>query len=109
MAHQVGIAQHPEIDEQHGAREGLDQMMSDRDRDRGLADAAGADDGDKARRGQLSRQPENVVVPADHPAQAAGQIGVREIARQRRGAVIARSRSLARSARRSSSRARRAS
>ena len=58
-------------------------MMPDRDRDRGLADAAGADDGDKARSGQLSRQREDVVVPADHPAQAAGQIGVRKIGGER--------------------------
>ena len=77
--HQVGIAEHSEIDEQHGARESLDQVMSDRDRNRGLADAAGADDGDKARSVQLSRQLENVVIPADHSAQAAGKIGVRKI------------------------------
>ena len=46
--HQVGIAQHSKIDEQHGAREGLDQVMSDRYRNRGFADAARTDDRDKA-------------------------------------------------------------
>ena len=55
------------------------QVMPNRHRNRRLADAAGADDGDKARSGQLSRQLENVVIPADHPAQAAGKIGVRKI------------------------------
>ena len=66
--HQVGIAEHSEIDEQHSARESFDQVMPDRYRDRGFADAAGADDGDKARSVQLRRELENVVVPADHPA-----------------------------------------
>ena len=78
MATRFGIAQHAEIDEEHGAGEGLEQVMSDRDRDRGLADAAGADDGDEARGGQLRRQLENVVVATDHPGQAAGQVGVRK-------------------------------
>jgi hypothetical protein len=53
-------------------------MMSDRYRNRGLADAAGADNGDEARSVQLSRQPEYVVIPADHSAQAAGKIRVRK-------------------------------
>ena len=77
--HQLGITQHSKIDEQHGAREGFGQVMSNGHRNRGLADAAGADDGDKARRGQLRRQLENVVIPADHSAQAVGKIGVRKI------------------------------
>ena len=54
--HQVGIAEHAEIDEQHRAGESFDQMMSDRYRHRGLADAAGADDGDEARSVELRRQ-----------------------------------------------------
>ena len=44
VADQVGIAQHSEIDEEHGAGKGLDQMMSNRNRDRGFADAADAHD-----------------------------------------------------------------
>ena len=63
-----GSLEHSEVDEQQSARESVDQVMPDRYRDRGFADAAGADDGDKARSVQLSRQLENVVVPADHSA-----------------------------------------
>ena len=48
--HQVRIAQHGEIDEEHGASKGFEQVMPDRDRGRRLADAAGTDDGDEARR-----------------------------------------------------------
>ena len=81
---QFGIAQHAEIDEQHGARERLEQLMPDRHRNRGLADAPGADDGDKARGGQLSRQPEKVVVAPDHARQAARQIGVWKTGSSRR-------------------------
>ena len=73
---QGGIAQHAKIDEQHGAGEGLDQMMSDRDRDRGFANAANADDGDKARSGQLSRELENVIVAPDH-SRSSGRAGWR--------------------------------
>ena len=40
VATRVGIAQHAKIDEEHDAGEGLDQMMSDRHRNRGFADAA---------------------------------------------------------------------
>ncbi len=53
--HQAGIAQHPEIGEKNGARECLDQVMSNRHRNRGFADAARARDCDKARGSQLSR------------------------------------------------------
>ena len=80
--HQVGIAQHAEIDEEHGAGEGLDQVMSDRHRNRGLADAARADDRDEARSGQLGRQPENVVVAPDH-ARSGGWAGWRAEKRRR--------------------------
>ncbi len=52
--------------------------MSDRDRNRGLANATGADDCDKARGVQPSRQLENVIVASDHSDQAAGQVGVRK-------------------------------
>src|SRR6266851_5283041 len=54
-------------------------MMPYRDRDRGFSDPAGADDGDNARCGQLSGQPKDVFLSADHAAQAVGKIGVREI------------------------------
>src|SRR3954468_10122402 len=54
-------------------------MMSNGHRDGRLADSAGADDGDEARSDQLSRYPENVVIPADHPDQAAGKLSVRKI------------------------------
>ncbi len=74
--HQAGIAEHSQIDEQHGAREGFDQVMPDRDRNGGLADAAGADDRDEARRVELGRQLEDVVVAAEHAAQAAGKVRV---------------------------------
>jgi hypothetical protein len=53
--------------------------MCNGDRDRRLADAACANDGDKARSRQVGRQLQDVVIPADDPAQAAGKIGVREI------------------------------
>ena len=76
--YQIGIAQHPEIDEQHGAVKDPAQMISCRDRDRGFADPAGADDADKARCGDLPGQLEDVVLPADHAIEAAGKIGVRK-------------------------------
>ena len=63
---QSRIAQHAEINEQHGARKGIDQMMSDRDGDRGFADAANAHDADKPGGGQSSRELENVIVAPDH-------------------------------------------
>ena len=53
-------------------------------RNRRLADAASANDGDETRRGQAGRQLENVVIAADHSAQAAGKIGVWEIGGGRR-------------------------
>jgi hypothetical protein len=49
------IAEHGEVDEEDGAGESLHQVMPDCDRRRGLADAAGADDGDEAGGGQLRR------------------------------------------------------
>jgi hypothetical protein len=74
-------------------------MMSDSYRDRGLANATGADDCDKARGIQPSRQLENVIVASDHSDQAAGQVGVRKTDGRRRKrftlknlALIARSR-----------------
>ncbi len=76
--HQFGIAQHSKIDEQHGARESFGQVMSDRDRNGGLAHAARAHDRDKASGGQLSRQSEHVVVASDHSHRATGQVAVRK-------------------------------
>src|SRR5882757_9876963 len=52
--------------------------MSHRNRDRGFADPAGADDADKARCGDLPGQLEDVALPADHTLEAAGKIGVRK-------------------------------
>ena len=46
--HQAGIAQHAEVDKDRSTRERGRQVVPDRHRDRGLADAAGADDGDEA-------------------------------------------------------------
>jgi hypothetical protein len=48
--HQIGIAHHAEVDEEHGAGKGPHQLMSDSDRKGRLADAPGADDRDKTRR-----------------------------------------------------------
>ena len=53
-------------------------MMGHRDRDRGLADPAGADDADKARSGDLLGQFEHVALAADHAIGAAGKNGVRK-------------------------------
>src|SRR5271155_3100975 len=77
-AHKRGIAQHAKIDEEYGTSEGLDQMMSDRYRDRGLADAADADNADETGGGQLGRELEDVVAAPDHAHQSAGQISVRK-------------------------------
>ena len=85
--HQARIADHSQIDEQHSARESFDQVMPDRYRDGGFADAAGADDGDEPRSIQLGRELENIVIPADHPAQAAGKIRVRKIGGNNRRVV----------------------
>jgi hypothetical protein len=60
------VLRRSEIDEQYRARKGFEQVVSDRDRGRSLADAAGADDGDEARSFQLSSDLENVVIAADH-------------------------------------------
>ena len=88
VAAELRIAQHSKIDEKHGAREGLDQVMPNRDRNSGFADAPGADDGDKARCGQLSRQPEKVVVAPDHSHQATRQIGVWKTGGSRRVLIV---------------------
>ena len=50
------------------------QMISSRDRDRGFADPAGADDADKARHGDLPGQLEDVVLPADHAIRRPGRL-----------------------------------
>nr|WP_238578702.1 hypothetical protein [Inquilinus limosus] len=73
--HQAGIGHQPEIDEQGGAGEGIQQLMRHRRRHRGLADPAGADDGDEARRGQLLRQGPHAVLPPHHPRQPRRQEG----------------------------------
>jgi hypothetical protein len=86
---QIGIAEHSKIDEQHGAREGLDEIVRDRDGKRRLADAADADDRDEARGSQSSRESANVVGTADHPGQAARQVGVRKIGRWCRMSIAA--------------------
>ena len=104
--HQLGIAQHSEVDEERGSPEGLAETMGHRHRDRGLADTAGADDGHEVRGGQLGRQCGDVLVAADHPAEAVGKIGVREM--DRRGGCCSHwKRSSATPARRSNSRGRR--
>ena len=54
--------------------------MSNRYRNGGLADASGTDDGDEARGVQLSRQLQNIFVPANYAALAAGKIGMRKTA-----------------------------
>ena len=66
--HQIGIAEHSKVDEEHSPRESADQVTPDRHCDRRLADAAGADDGDEAGGVQLGRHLENVVIPTDHSA-----------------------------------------
>ena len=107
--HQLGIAQHAEIDEQHGAGEGLASVMSDRDRDRGLADAARAHDRDKARSGQPARQLRERRRRA-RPFASSGWAGWRaENLRGDGSAHRCRGRSTARSAPRSNSPVRRAS
>ena len=70
VATRLRIAQHAQVDEEHGPRESLDQVMPDRHRDRRLADAAGTDDRDQACSVQPSRKPENIVVAPDHPDRA---------------------------------------
>ena len=76
---ELRISQHPEIDEEDRTREGVHQVMCNGDRDRRLADATSADDGDKARSGQVGRQLQDIIIPADDSAQAAGKVGVRKI------------------------------
>ena len=79
MVASFGIAQHAEIDEQHRTCKGVGQVMCDGDRDRRLADAASADDGDQARSGQLSRQ---LWTSSSRPTirpRRLGKIGVWEI------------------------------
>src|SRR6202035_1970727 len=61
--------------------------MSDRYRNGGFADASGADDGDEARGVQLRRQLQNVSVPANDSALAAGKIGVRKTASNNRSVI----------------------
>jgi len=64
--HQAWIAQHTEIDKEHGACKGLDELMSNGYRNCGLTNSAGAGDRDKAGRVQPNRHLENVIVAADH-------------------------------------------
>src|SRR5450432_585704 len=59
-------------------------MMSDRHRHRSLANAARADDRDKAPGGELRREPENIVGSPDHTDQGARQVGVRKPVDKRR-------------------------
>ena len=76
VAARLRSVQHAEIDEEHGPRESLDQIMTDRHRNGRLADAASADDRDQPCSVQQSRKPENVVVAPDHPDGPGGQVGV---------------------------------
>ena len=80
--HQVAVVQHAQVDEEHGPRESLDQVMADRHRDRRLADPAGTDDRDQACSVQPSRKPENIVVAPDHPDGTGGQVAVGEARRR---------------------------
>ena len=63
-------------------------MMSNRDRNRGFADAANANEGDKARSVQFSRDPENVVGAPDHSDQAGRQVGLRKTGDIRRAQIL---------------------
>src|SRR5271167_1336226 len=63
-------------------------MMSNRDRNRGFADATNANKGDKARSGQFSRDPENVVGAPDHSDQAGRQVGLRKTGDIRRAQIL---------------------
>ena len=82
---QIGCDERAEVEEEHGATEGLDQIVRDGDRDGGLADAAGADDRDEALRREQILDRADVVGAPDHAGQAAGQVRVRNIQRLGRG------------------------
>ena len=105
---ELRISQHPEIDEEDRTREGVHQVMCNGDRDRRLADATSADDGDKARSGQVSRQLQDIIIPSDNSAQG-GREGWRTENWQRRQAPPRARCFHARQARRSNSPVRRGS
>ena len=84
-ARQIGSDEQSEVDEEHGAGEGIDQFVGDRDRDGGLADTATADNRDEPLRDQGVRNRQNVVGAPDHAGQAAWQVCVRKVRRLRRG------------------------
>ena len=69
----TGIPQRTEVDEEDAPAEILRTAMPDRDGDRGLADAARADDGHEAIERKSVRDLLDDVFPADHPGEFSGQ------------------------------------
>ena len=68
--HEIGIAERGEINEVCGLSECREQIMRDRHRDGGLADAARADDRDEAGCDELVRYGGDRVGASDHPLQS---------------------------------------
>src|SRR5262245_34872369 len=64
-------------------------------RDSRLADATSTNDRNKARSGQMNRELEEVIIPADHVVWAAGKVGRKEIDRRVLGTAIPRHRRVA--------------
>lgn len=68
--HEIGIAERGKVDEMRGVGESLEQVVRDRHRNGGLADAARADDRDEARADELVGDGGDRIVAADHALQA---------------------------------------
>ena len=84
--HEIGIAQRGKVDEMRGIGECFEQLVSDRHGDRGLADAAGPCNRDKARGEELVGDGGDRIVTPDHPLQPVRQLHGRQF-RSRRGAL----------------------
>ncbi|MGY4299652.1 hypothetical protein ACVWXN_007747 [Bradyrhizobium sp. i1.4.4] len=72
--HEIGIAERGEVDEMRGIGESLEQVVRDRHRNGGLADAARADDRDEVRADELVGDGGDRIVAPDHPLQPVRQL-----------------------------------
>src|SRR5262245_61889371 len=85
---ELWVVQRPQIDEDDGSCESRHEIMCYRYRNSRLANAAGADNGDATRSGQLKRQLANLVIPTDHSDRATREVGMRKLDGSGTGPVI---------------------
>lgn len=76
--HEIGIAECGKVHEVRGIGECLEQLVGDRHRDGGLADAAWSGDRDEARVEELVGDGGHLLVASDHPLQPVRQLDRRQ-------------------------------